>query len=62
MKEPLDINYVTENDFTPRDCVQYYFPDYSYKLCDYILWERTCYPLSMITVLKQLYQMYLQSK
>lgn len=58
MKE-LTIDKAIENKFNPIDCVKYYFPEYTDKMCDYILWEETCFPMSMKTTLKQLHNKFL---
>jgi hypothetical protein len=59
--EKLTLEYSIENKFTPNMCVNWYFPDYSDEQCNYVLWEETCFPMSMETTLEQLYKMYLKS-
>lgn len=34
------------------DLVREYFPDADDEMCDYILWERTCYPIGSLEQVK----------
>lgn len=54
--DPLTYQYAIENDFTPMDCVRYFKPEASDQECDFILWEKTCFPASTETMIAQLNQ------
>ena len=50
----LTLEYALKNKFTPIDCVKYFNPKWTNELCDFYLWEETCFPLSTETLIKQL--------
>ncbi|MEY3501221.1 MAG: hypothetical protein RL308_2894 [Bacteroidota bacterium] len=50
----LTIEHVLENNFTPIDCIKYFNPDWNDVECDIYLWEQTCFPFSIETMIKQL--------
>lgn len=62
MKEELTFEKAKENKFTMIDVVKYYFPNYDDKTCDYIIWEKTCFPMSTDIAFRQIYEIYLKSK
>jgi len=52
--KPLTLEYATQNNFTPIDCVKYFKPDWSEEACFDLLMEETCYPFDFETMIKQL--------
>ena len=35
------------------DLVRKYFPDYTIEECDFILWERTCFPFGTLDMIEK---------
>ena len=60
MKEELTFEQAKKNKFSMIDACKYYFPDWSNEECDFVIWEKTCFPMSTVTALSQLYQLYLK--
>ena len=41
----LTLEHAIKNNFTAIDCVRYFKPEYDDNMCDFILYEHTCFPL-----------------
>ena len=50
----LTLDYAITNKFTPYDCVRFFNPKASDDLCEFIIWEQTCFPFSSEIMIKQL--------
>ena len=50
----LTLEYAIDNKFTPHDCVRFFNPEASDELCEFIIWEQTCFPFSNEIMIKQL--------
>ena len=50
----LTLEHATANKLTPNDCVRFFNPEASDELCEFILWEKTCFPFSNEIMIKQL--------
>lgn len=57
--EKLTLEYAMENKFTFKDCVKYFKPDADDEYCDFILWEKTCYPFSTEGIISNLNELFL---
>lgn len=58
MIDKLTFEKAVELKLNPIGCVKYYFPEFSNELCDFVLYERTCFPFSTEIFLNQLYDLY----
>lgn len=58
--EPLTVQYATDNNFTPIDCVKYFKPEWDDQQCDYYIWECTCFPFSTEEMIEQLNKEFLR--
>lgn len=60
MKE-LTAKYAIEKGMSAIDCVKWYNPDLTDNECDFILWEKTCFPMNTDIWLKQLHECFIKS-
>lgn len=60
--EELTIDRVIENKFSWGDVIRYYKPDATDDEIEFILWEKTCYPMDSETTVKQVYQYFKDSE
>ncbi len=58
----LTKKYCIANKFTPIDCVRYFKPKITNKEADFILFELTCFPLSISRTIKQLNDIFINNK
>jgi hypothetical protein len=56
---PLTVQHAIDNQFRGIDLVKYFKPDLSDEECDYILWQKTCFPMSLKRTIEQLNEMFL---
>lgn len=59
---PLTLKYALENLKTPIDLVKYFKPDWSDELCDFYLYEHTCFPFSIEKTIEQLNEKLLEKQ
>ena len=58
IKEELTADIAINCKMSPIDCVRYYKEEISDEEADFIIWEKTCYPISTEVFLKQLYNIF----
>ena len=60
-KTEITFEKAIKNKLSMIDVCKHYFPAWSNEKCDMVVWEKTCFPLSTVTALIQLYQLYLNT-
>jgi hypothetical protein len=50
----LTLETALEHRFTVVDCVRFFNNELTFKECEFILWEHTCYPYGFQLMIKQL--------
>jgi len=61
MKEKLTTEQV-DGKMTFEEVIKYYFPNALEEMTNYILWERTCYPMDTQQTIDQIYDYYVSTR
>ena len=57
----LTLNHIKKNKLSAIDLVKHFNPTWSDEQCDFHLWENTCFPFSIESVVTQLNQQFLKT-
>lgn len=56
----LTLQYAIDNKFTWYDCVRWFKPFADESYCDFLLWEKTCYPFDPERTIQMLNELFLK--
>ncbi len=59
-KIALTLEYAIDRKLTVYGIVRYFEPDATDEECDFILWEKTCFPFDTGSMIKQLNALYIK--
>lgn len=50
----LTLQHAIDNNFNGIDCIRFFRPNWTDEECDHYIWNLTCFPFSMESLIKQL--------